>query len=243
MWRAFSALGLTDLRSIRRDSMLLSIAVSPWLLVLFLRLMIPSLDSWLLGSYGMTLEAYYPLIVSIFILLNVPLLFGVMSGFLLLDERDDDTLTVLRVTPASIEGLVFYRVVTSFVLSVLYIIVCAPLTGLVSLDGMMEAIPATLLAATFTPVVMLTLVAFASNKLEGFAVLKGVGIVVVGSASAYFVDSSWQILFGLIPTYWQTKAFWLALAGESYGMHLVIGFAYQLLLIWALFRRFRNRLN
>lgn len=243
MLRAFLAFGMNDARSIRRDSMLVSLAVTPWLLVLLLRLGVPALSVWAHARFGIALDAYYPLIVSIFIFLNVPLLFGVMSGFLLLDERDEDTLTAVRVTRASLDALVLYRMLTAFLFSALYISLCAPLTGLVPLDGIVRAIPATLLASCFAPLVMLALAAFARNKLEGFAILKGVGIIVVGSAAAYFVNGSWQFLFGLIPTYWSTQSFWLALAGESYGWNLLIGMVYHLLVIAALFRRFRFQLD
>lgn len=243
MLRTFLAFGRTDASSIRRDSTLVSIIITPWLLVLLLRLGVPSLHSWLESQHGINLEQYYSLIVSIFVFLNIPLLFGVMSGFLLLDERDDDTLSVIRITPASVNGLLIYRMVTGFLLSTLYIFLCAPLTGLVPLDGILRAFPSVFLASMFTPVVMLALVAFARNKLEGFAVLKGVGIVVVGSVAAYFVENTWQILFGLIPTYWAVSGFWLALDDESIGWRTLIGVLYNLLLIVLLYRRFQTRLD
>jgi fluoroquinolone transport system permease protein len=243
MLRSFKALGLIDMRSVRRDSMLIGVALSPWLLVLFLRLMIPILTDWTGTQFEINLEDYYPLIAGVFIFLNVPLLIGVMSGFLLLDERDDDTLTAIRVTPASVKDLVFYRIITGFILSVVYILICTPLTGLIPFNKMLSIVPATLLASTFTPVVMLTLVGFARNKLEGFAVLKGVGFLVVGSVMAFFVTSQWQLLFGLIPTYWSIKAFWLALDNEGSRLYLLIGFIYNILLITLLYRRFRNQLQ
>lgn len=242
MLRSFKALGIVDLRSVRRDSMLIGIVISPWLIVLFLRLVMPLFNNWSDNQFGINLKEYYPLITSIFIFLNIPLMFGVMSGFLLLDERDDDTLTAIRVTPASVSGLFLYRILTGYILSVIYILLCTPLTGLVSFDKVIQVIPAALLAGTFTPVVMLTLAAFARNKLEGFAVLKGVGFLVVGSAMAYFVSSKWQMLFGVIPTYWSSKAFWLALNNQDSKIYLLIGVLYNLLLIVLLFRRFRSKL-
>jgi hypothetical protein len=39
------------------------------------------------------------MLLSFFFVLQIPLLFGLLVGLLVLDERDDDTLTALRVTP------------------------------------------------------------------------------------------------------------------------------------------------
>lgn len=38
------------------------------------------------------------------------MVFGVVTGFLLLDERDDRTLTALQVTPLPLRAYIFYRV-------------------------------------------------------------------------------------------------------------------------------------
>ncbi len=240
MLRTLLAFGHNDLKSVRRDSLLLSIALTPWLIVIMLRLAVPSLTAWSYTRYQIRLEDYYPLIVGVFLLLNVPLMFGVMSGFLLLDERDDDTLTALRVTPAALSGLLSYRLLTSALLSWAYMLICLPLTGLVALAQVPRTIPALLLASLFAPIVALALMAFARNKLEGFALLKGVGVVMLGPVAAYFISAGWRLAFGLLPTYWSTQAFWAALNGDMGWGYLLGGFGYcgaALLALWWHLRR------
>lgn len=113
-----------------------------------------------------------------------------LSGFMLLDERDDDTLTALRVTPASLQGFTFYRLLTGFALSVLYILVTTPPTGLLSLADTLRAVPAAFLASLFAPLTAMLLGALASNKVEGFAVMKGFGLLMMGPLMAYFVPGT-----------------------------------------------------
>ena len=141
MLRTFSAFGANDLKSVRRDSLLSGVLIAPWLLVLALRLAVPPLAAFFRGRYGFDLQPYYPLVLCFFLYVNIPLLFGVMTGFLMLDERDDDTLTALRVTPASLGGLAGYRLTLSFVLSAICILLTTPLTGLVAIDNLWPIVP------------------------------------------------------------------------------------------------------
>ena len=56
---------------------------------------------------------------------------------------------------------------------------------------------------------------------------------------AYFVPGYRQLLFGIVPHYWPAKVFWMLEAGESgFWVFLLVGWAYQSLLIWLLLKRF-----
>jgi fluoroquinolone transport system permease protein len=82
---------------------------------------------------------------------------------------------------------------------------------------------------------------FAANKVEGLALMKVLSIFMLGPLAAYFVGSSWQLLFGLLPTYWPAKAFWVAGEGGNFWPYVLAGLAYALLLISLLLRRFRQK--
>jgi fluoroquinolone transport system permease protein len=241
MLRTFIAFGSNDLKSVRRDSLLLGVIVAPWLLVLSLRLAVPPLTALLQTRYAFDLTPYYPLILCFFLFLNIPLLFGVMTGFLMLDERDDDTLTALRVTPASLTGLINYRLLVGFVFSTAYILLTTPLSGLVNLDSVWDILLPSVVAALFAPVVTLFLVTFAKNKLEGFALMKAAGIVLLGPIASFFIAGPAQYLFGILPTFWSLHAFVAALAHEPYALYLAVGAAYNLLLIGVLYRRYQEQ--
>ncbi len=230
MAHRFLALGLNDLKNIRRDSLLLGVISVPWLMVLSTRLLIPSLTRWFQDTHSFELSPYYDLILGLLFLVNIPLLLGAVVGFLLLDERDSDTLTALRVTPLSLQDYAGYRFLTASCISCCYVMIGIPATGLFPLERLLAMVPITLISSLLTPLVGLLLVAIANNKVEGLAVAKVLGVFVIGPGAGYFMASSWQWLLGIIPTYWTVKAFILLFQGQAYWLEGLISMIYQSIL-------------
>ena len=111
------ALGPIDARNVARDSMLRWLVGTPIAYALAFRWGVPVLRTWLGERYGFELTPYYPLLAS-FLVLITPALIGAVVGFLLLDHRDDRTLTALQVTPLTVEGYLAYRIAVPMVVSV-----------------------------------------------------------------------------------------------------------------------------
>jgi len=83
--------------------------------------------------------------------------------------------------------------------------------------------------------------AFASNKVQGFALLKGAGVLSWPPVLAYFVSAPWQLAFGLDPLYWPVKLFWMLEAGDPLTwLYYLVGLAYQSALVWLLLQRYRQ---
>ncbi len=234
------AFGANDARNVRRDSMLLTFLLAPLLAVAVLRLVVPLAAAYLDRRYGFDLTPYYPLLLSLFAL-GLPVGFGSLAGFMVLDERDDDTLTALRVTPASMAGYVGYRISAAVTLSFLYTLGCITLAGLAPPTLIPALVPAALLAGLFSPITALTLATLANNKVEGLALGKAFGVFILGPLGAYFVVPNWQLLFGILPTYWPAKAFWIASEGGNYGPYFLVGLTYILTLAALLFSRLRKK--
>lgn len=233
------ALGPIDLRSVTRDSMLRWLVVIPLVYGLLIRWGVPVLSRWLSERYAFDLSPYYPLIMS-FVVLMVPTLLGAVVGFLLLDHRDDRTLTALQVTPLTLEGYLVYRTALPMALSVLMTLAIIPLAGLVTI-GAGRALVAAVQAAPLAPLYALFVGAFASNKVQGFALLKGAGVLSWPPVIAYFVESNWQLVFGLDPLYWPVKLFWMLEADQpGVWLYFGVGLAYQSGLVWLLLRRYRE---
>ncbi len=115
-----------------------------------------------------------------------------------------------------------------------------PLAGLVR-TGVVPLMLMSLGAAPLAPLFALFLASLAGNKVEGFALMKASGILFLPPVLAYFVPDPLQWAFGVVPTYWQLKAFWLQRSGgAAYLALLAIGLGYQALLLVLLLRRFRR---
>lgn len=235
------AFGVNDLKNVLRESLLLYMLVIPPVMVVAVRLILPAATDYAADSFGLDLIPYYPLLLSFFFVLQLPLVFGLLVGLLILDERDDDTLTALRVTPISMRGYALYRGGSAVLLSVFYVLVSLPLTGIMPEALLPALLPVAVLSGLLAPGCALTLATFAGNKVEGLALMKALGILLLGPLAAYFIDSGWQLLFGLSPTYWAAKAFWVAGEGGNFWPYFLVGAAYNLALVALLLRRFREK--
>lgn len=243
--QAIRGLAPIDVKSVARDSMLRWLLVLPLLIALLMRWGVPPVTARLDERFAFALEPYYALIAS-FMAILAPMLVGIVIGFLLLDQRDDGTLAALRVTPVSLNGFLVYRIATPLVVSVALTMVVVPITRLVEIHPLALFLVA-VVASPLGPLFALFLASFANNKVQGFALMKAASILNWPPVIAYFLPSGWQWATGIVPTYWPAKLFWVLEAGEAgevgwlgWMPYLVVGIAYQALLVALLLRRFNR---
>jgi fluoroquinolone transport system permease protein len=234
--RLYRSLGPIDLKNVGRDSMLLWMPALPVLMALLARWGIPALTDLLAARFGFDLTPYYGALMS-FLLPMAAMFVGVVTGFLILDERDDRTLTALMVTPLSLNGYLTYRLSAPLVVSTVLSLVAYPLVGLIPLPvGTLVAIA--LLSGFAAPILALTFGVLAENKVAGLALQKLLGTVLFLPVLAYFLPEPLQWLAGVFPTYWPLKVFWLAAAGQPIILPLAIGVAVNALALALLVRAF-----
>ena len=166
-------------------------------------------------QFGFDLVPYYPLLMSFLPLIAAGMI-GTVVGFLLLDQRDDQTLTALLVTPLSLPDYLSYRLSGLMLLSVVFGALMVPLAGLSETTALQVVVTA-VTAAPLAPIYALFLGTFAANKVQGFALAKAVGVVMVPCILSYFVTGPWQSAFGFVPHYWPLKVFWLFDDGSGGG--------------------------
>ncbi|HEU4767488.1 MAG TPA: hypothetical protein VFS77_08930 [Pyrinomonadaceae bacterium] len=237
---AFRSLGAIDAHNIARDSMLRWIALFTPAFGLLFRFGIPSVAELLRRQLNFDLVAYYPLLMS-FLPLILATMIGSVVGFLLLDQRDDQTLSALLVTPLSLSDYLRYRLTGLMLVSVVLGAVMVPMAGLTPTTPM-QALVSAVTAAPLAPIYALFLGTIAANKVQGFALAKAAGIVMVPCIVSYFVTGPWQTAFGLLPHYWPLKVFWLFNEGTIGPalLHALIGLAWQSVLLMVLVRRFSH---
>jgi fluoroquinolone transport system permease protein len=237
---AIQSLTLADIRNVNRDSLLRLMLVYPWIMAFALRWVIPFVAEGFADRFDF--RPYYGLLTSFFGTLLMPQLFGYVIGFMLLDERDDGTLTALRTTPLSLNRYLLYKLTVPVLVSIVAVYIFIPVVGLVDVP-IAPLLPVALVAALTGPIFALLLAAIAANKVQGIVVMKGMSLVLITPMLAYFVPEPWQWLFGFSPTFWPVKAFWQVLAGEAWWWTVVIGLAYNGLLLWLLLRHFKRVLG
>lgn len=233
------ALGPVDARGIWRDPLLKWLVAFALALGLIVRFGLPALTGWLAETHGFDLVPYWPLVMS-GIVMTLAQIAGTIVGFLLLDQRDDGTLTALSVTPLPPRGYLAYRLATPLAASVVLTVATMLIAGGHGL-GFGALVVAAIGAAPLAPLFALYLAAFASNKVQGFALAKANGFLTLPPLLAWFVEPPHQYWFGLVPTYWPAKLYWqLSERGGGYGACLALGFALAALVGWPLIRRFER---
>jgi fluoroquinolone transport system permease protein len=118
-----------------------------------------------------------------------------------------------------------------------------PVSGLVQMP-VLHLLLVACAGAPFAALTALFLAAFAENKVQGFALMKGGGVIFLPVVLAYFMESTWQMVFGLIPLYWPVKLFWVLEAGQPLAwVYFTVALVYQGVLIWLLLKRFIRKMH
>ena len=242
MTKALLAFGRNDIRGTYRDPLLVMIVFAPVIWTSGVYILTPRFTTMLADRYDFDLVPYYPLILTAFLLLTSIIIVGGLAAFLVLDEVDAGTLAALRVTPIPLSTFFAYRAATVMVVTTVYVIATMSFSGILAPGVLPALIPIGLLAGLTAVVTLLLIVAVANNKIQGLAMVRALGMLIAGlPCLPWFIDSGWNLAFGVLPPYWAAKAFWVASAHGTWWPYLLAGVVYNLAVAWPLFRRFRAK--
>src|SRR5690554_1281566 len=93
-----------EIKKWSRDSMMGFMAMYPFIFGLIGRYMLP----WIAEKSDFSIDLYADLIIVILTLM-VPISFGALIAFSILEDRDDNILTSVKVTPLSINQFLSFR--------------------------------------------------------------------------------------------------------------------------------------
>jgi len=203
------------------------------------------------------------LLIAIVMILTMGGFFvGAMATFLLLEHKDEHTLHTIAATPLGLTGYLKFKLTYIYLLTVLSCLLVllgtkwlagdAYKIGNISLFdkiGFWHIITFSLSSSMFAPALALTQAAFAKNKVEGFAWIKGAGIIAMVPILLLLpaFSGGLQYTLGIFPNFWAAKGILQVLypfdspANISYELYLAIGTAYNLLILCTSFRFFVKR--
>mgnify|MGYP000091377037 CR=1 FL=1 len=230
------SLALADLKNWVRDPLLVYIGLAPVLLSVVGRYLVPYAADALAGR--LALAAYYPEVVAGFTLFG-PSIIGFAVGFLILEDREQGTVTAVRLTPLTGQGYLTYRLAVTTLVSFTAAVVIVPLLGVVVVPAL-ALVAVSAVAALYGAVTALVLSGLAANTIEGIAVSKFLGfLVMVPVAVIAVVPPPYQHLGGVFPAYWPALGLVTATGEpESLPGVLGVGIVYQGAVLAVLARRF-----
>ncbi|MEK5438499.1 hypothetical protein BSK65_02195 [Paenibacillus odorifer] len=238
--KKYRMLFISDIRHTGLDPVLMVGIFAPLALLVVSRFGFPMIADWLTNGYAFDLYKYRSF-AAIFLVMTFPMLTGMMTGLLMLDERDENVISYYAVTPLMRRGYMVYRLVLpsllcTFLSSLFFIV-----SGLSSFQ--LEHIYILILLAFEAPCFALFLASFAANKVEGLALSKIGGLFIAGPIVAYFVPSPWQFIGAWIPTYWPAKLFFVIEASSGFIVfaYFMVGLLFHLSLLSIMIRIFIKR--
>ncbi len=204
MRRLISTLVLGDARSIVRDSTMILAAFGP-LAILVLLFFLPFIESLVYKRFAFALGEYRLFIVG-FLSLIPSMLFGMIFGFVMLDERDEDIISFVSVTPLQKRGYLSYKLQMPMLFSAVFFLLLIYATKLIEFN-LLHAPLIAVLVALESVIGALFLVAFSENKVEGLAFSKLMGIMYLALPAVFLWASKWHWITAILPPFWIAKAY------------------------------------
>ncbi len=216
---------ISEVKKWMRDPMMAFMLIYPLFFGALGRYLLP----WLAESGSFNVDLYADLALAALALMT-PVIFGAVLAFSILDDRDDYILTSIKVTPLSLNQFLSFRFALVLAVSFAactFVMWFADIGGL----GMSSILAISLLASLTAPMLGLIINAFANNKIEGFAVMKGMGMLMLFPLIGLFFFDYKELFFAVAPGFWPAKAISSIVRGEgllllTYNQYYFIGFAY-----------------
>ena len=226
-----------DMRKVVREPFFLLILIMPFIIGMAMHELLP----YLAGQFqNFDLQDYYPLIVALF-MLTPPLYYGVVLALQVLEEKDENVLIAVAVTPMQLHTFLFARIAIYTLISLPQVVIVHEMIGVIEIE-MTRLILVAIAACLNTPLIVLLLAAVAKNQLEGFVIGKGMGFIILFPLAMYFVPDYWHLLCGILPTYWPIIAYFTAVSATGsesfFYLAIVMAIFTQLLATLLLYRKF-----
>lgn len=229
-------LAAADIRLVVRDPLLLLMPFVPFLAAAALRFILPPLAAFIEGATGFRLLEYATLIRVVLVLFPGTF-FGMVAGFLLLDDRDDGVSAYWGATPVGRTGYLAVRLALFSLAAFVAGLAVGPVFGLGTLPPLRGASVA-LLSAVQAAFYALFLAAFAADKVEGLAVLKAMSGLDLAPL-AVLLPLPVRAVAWPFPQYWAAEA----ALGAGPLPALLLGSVASVAWIAALAHRYRRRVD
>ncbi|HEX6256175.1 MAG TPA: hypothetical protein VFZ70_10245 [Euzebyales bacterium] len=237
---AIRSFARADRRTLVRDGMLVALVVSVPLLTGVTRLVASVGAEWARQRHGVALVPHLPLIEGLLLVVHTPVVFGSLTGLLMLEDRDAGLFGPLHVTRAGLSTLLAYRLGVTALLTTTALAAMLPLDGVPHPAGAAGTTATAVAAGAVSVVPALLMAATATNRVQGVAVMKGLGLPLYLPLATWFMDGPARWAFVPLPTSWVLWTSWAATPSAAVSA-AVVGVAVSLVCTVVLMRRLHRR--
>lgn len=226
------------LLEISRDSMLLVVCLSPIIMGIVFKFALPIAEQTLYNNFRYTIifSPYY-MLFDIFLAIVTPYMFCFASAMVILEEKDTNITNHLSVTPVGKTGYLLSRLGFPTIISTVFSVTILFFFSLTH-TSLFIAVVLAALNAPIGVIISLLIVSLSSNKVEGMAIAKLGGFILMGVAIPFFITDARQYLGAFLPSFWVTKVIL-----DFSISNLLMGIAVITLWIGLLAHRFNKQIS
>jgi fluoroquinolone transport system permease protein len=190
--------------------------------------------------------------VAMLLVLMTSYVFGAVTGFTLLDDKDDKVLMSLKITPISTKMYVFVKILIGYIFGFIATLIIILATGFLEGSSLWMILLITTIASMQAPFLALVVNSFAENKVEGFVVMKATGMTLILPAVAFFFTDWKEFFFIIAPGFWPARMIQMEIMPSiifniDYNLPIVgyflLGMAYNLIISYLLFKLYAKKSN
>ena len=226
------------IRQILNDSMLVIVCFASILYAIFFRFAIPQIEILLCQYFDVSAILFpYYLYFDLLLAMLTPFMFCFASAMLMLEEYDVNLSSYLSVTPVGKNGYLFSRIVLP---SLIACVVSLVLLMYFSLTHwrMLTLIWVILLSGLSAIIVTMLVFSYSRNKVEGMAIAKLSGIIMLGLPVPFLIHTNLQYVFSPFPSFWIAS---YVKSGTWWA--LFFGFVSSAVLILIFYKKFIEKLR
>jgi hypothetical protein len=184
--------------------------------------------------------ADYHAMIMMFAGIQTAIMFGFITSFIILDEKDENVLQVIRILPISPFYFIVYRLLFATVFSTLGAFLMINLGG-IAYPGLLNSLLLSIQYGLTAPFITLIVATYANNKIEGMAFFKGVDLVLLLPILSFFLAGYVEFIFAVIPAFWTYHLYDASLNDGNTIAFFLAGLAVYGLVIATMFFQFKKR--
>ncbi len=191
-----------DTKLIMRDPVMLALMCAPFLLIIAFKAFEIWLFPYIEHNFGICMNAYSAYILSFVILMSAGML-GIVIGFVMLDDKDANTLELMEVTPLGRYGYLFNRLALAVSFSAMYCFIVLLVFKQPVLPIYAQLI-LLIMSSIYTAIIGLLIFYGSDDKVKGLTFAKGLNILSLFAFADLFTLKWLTILAWFFPPYWLT---------------------------------------
>ncbi|MFH1693106.1 MAG: hypothetical protein ABH890_02360 [Bacillota bacterium] len=236
----FKRVLIHELKNITRDKMYIFFVFFSLLMILVGFFLIPYLRD---TNSDMVAD----IVTTVFILMN-GFLYGAVTGFTLLDDQDDNVLLSLKISPIKVKHYVLIKLALSYIFGLITTILLVLTTGFLGTSSVIDLVFIVLLAPMQAPILALLVNSFASNKVEGFVIMKLSGIILITPIAALFISNWTELFLGILPGFWPVRIISMQMMPTEFFLnstflYFILGVVVNLVFLIFFFKLYTKRVN